>query len=97
MPRTPRRRGDGRVETDTAPGEAPAAAWLRRCGVHVELAPADPYLHAKILACRGEAMIGSANFSYDAMAVNYEIDVVLDGRAAATVGTFAAQVARADG
>ncbi|MHB1782375.1 MAG: phospholipase D-like domain-containing protein [Acidimicrobiales bacterium] len=80
----------------TGYGEASAAAWLRRGGVHVELAPADPYLHAKILACGGKAMIGSANFSYDAMAVNHEIDVVLGGGAAATVGAFATGIARAD-
>jgi len=81
----------------TGYGEAPAAASLRRGGVHVELAPADPYLHAKILACGGKAMIGSANFSYDAMAVNHELDVVLDGRVAATVGAFAAAAAWAHG
>ena len=42
------------------------------------------------------AMVGSANFSYDALSVNHELDVVLDRGAAATVGAFAAQVARAD-
>ena len=84
------------VLNPTGYGEASAAAWLRRGGVHVELAPARPYLHAKILACGSEAMIGSANFSYDGMAVNHEVDVVLDHGAAATVGAFATGIARAD-
>jgi phosphatidylserine/phosphatidylglycerophosphate/cardiolipin synthase-like enzyme len=84
------------VLNPTAYGATAAASWLARRGVHVERAPAEPYLHAKILACGSTAMIGSANFSYDAMTVNHELDVVLGGRAAATVGAFAARVARAD-
>lgn len=85
------------VLNPTGYAEASAAAWLRRGGVHVEVAPAKPHLHAKILACGQEAMIGSANFSYHGMAINHELDVVLGGRAAATVGAFAAGVARTDG
>ena len=59
-------------------------------------APDDPYLHAKILACGGEAMIGSANFSFDGMTVNHELDVVLQGQAAAKLTAFANQIERAD-
>ncbi|MHB1975391.1 MAG: phospholipase D-like domain-containing protein [Acidimicrobiales bacterium] len=77
-------------------GYGEAAAWLRRGGVHVEVAAAEPYLHAKVRACGGKAMIGSADFSYDAMAVNHELDVVHGGGAAAAVGAFATGVARAD-
>lgn len=77
-------------------GEAAAAAWLEKGRVHVEIAPTRPYLHAKILACGSEAMIGSANFSYHGMAVNHELDVVLDGRAGRMLGDFALGVARAD-
>jgi cardiolipin synthase len=84
------------VLNPTAYGASGAASWLVRHGVHVERARDEPYLHAKILACGAMAMIGSANFSYDAMTVNHELDVVLDGGAAATLDAFAAQVARAD-
>ena len=85
------------VLNPTGYGEASAAAWLRNGGVRVEVAPTEPYLHAKVLACGAEAVIGSANFSYDGMTVNHELDVVLDGRAAAGVGAFAAGIARVDG
>ncbi len=84
------------VLNPAADGASAAASWLAHHGVHVERAPGEPYLHAKILACGATAMVGSANFSYDALSVNHELDVVLDRGAAATVGAFAAQVARAD-
>lgn len=84
------------VLNPTGYGEAAAAAWLEKGRVHVEIAPTRPYLHAKILACGSEAMIGSANFSYHGMAVNHELDVVLDGRAGRMLGDFALGVARAD-
>ncbi len=84
------------VLNPTAYGEASASSWLRRGGVRVVLAPEDPYLHAKILACGGEAMIGSANFSFDGMTVNHELDVVLQGQAAAKLTAFANQIERAD-
>ena len=84
------------VLNPTAYGEASASSWLRRGGVQVVLAPEEPYLHAKILACGGEAMIGSANFSFDGMSVNHELDVVLKGEAADKLTAFANQIEQAD-
>ena len=62
----------------SAYGATPATAWLTSHGVSVRSAPAEPYLHAKILLAGDTGIIGSANFSYDALSArNHEFDVVL--------------------
>jgi cardiolipin synthase len=87
-----------RVEVDlngSSYGARTAVAALRGGGVLVELAPASPYLHAKVVVCGSVAIVGSANFSEDAMAVNHELDVVLAGPAAAAVRADARGIAAA--
>ena len=73
-------------------GAASARSWLAGHGVRVEMAPSSPYLHAKVLACGGAAILGSANFSHDGMAYNHELDVELVGPAAAAVMAWATGV-----
>jgi phosphatidylserine/phosphatidylglycerophosphate/cardiolipin synthase-like enzyme len=66
------------VINPTAFGAAAAARWLTDHGVTVRDAPAAPYLHAKVLLTGDTGLIGSANFSYDALhARNHEFDVTL--------------------
>lgn len=77
----------------TAYGAAEAEAALRRGGIRVEVAATNPYLHAKVLACGSAAVVGSANFSYDGMTVNHELDVTLTGPAAEAVSAAAARLA----
>lgn len=78
----------------SAYGSTGARAWLGSHGVHVRLAARSPYLHAKVLACssRGSsrALVGSANFSYNATTYNHEVDMVLSGPLASQVASFAA-------
>lgn len=77
----------------TAYGVHRADAALVAGGAHVAMAPRSPYLHAKVLACETggawNAVAGSANFSYDGMTVNHELDVVLSGDTASHVGVWA--------
>jgi cardiolipin synthase len=63
----------------SAYGAASAARWLQDHGVIVRWAPRAPYLHAKIVLVDGRAgIIGSANFSDDALAArNHELDVAI--------------------
>ncbi len=77
------------VLNGSAYGAASARSWLASHGVAVELAPASPYLHAKVLACANGAIVGSANFSHDGMAYNHELDVELAGPAASAVRAWA--------
>ncbi len=79
----------------SAYGAAVAMQRLRAGGVRVVTAPSEPYLHAKVLACGTAAVVGSANFSYDGLAVNHEVDVRLAGPAAAAVTAAAARIAAA--
>lgn len=66
------------VMNPTAYGAAAAIQWLTSHGVSVRTAPAAPYLHAKLLLTGSTGLIGSANFSYDALSArNHEFDVVL--------------------
>lgn len=64
-------------------GASYAASMLKADGASVEFAPRSPYLHAKVLACQSgktySAVGGSANFSYDGMNVNHELDIFLVG------------------
>ena len=75
----------------SAYGAAAAAALLRRAGAHVSFARPDPYLHAKVLACGSSAVFGSANFSYDAMRYNHELDLVAGGALARGLTAWAAR------
>jgi cardiolipin synthase len=63
----------------SAYGAVSAARWLHDHGVMVRWAPRAPYLHAKLLLVDGRAgIIGSANFSDDALAArNHELDVAI--------------------
>lgn len=74
-------------------GARAAAAVLQAAGVSVAFAPRYPYLHAKVIACGKSAIVGSANFSYDGMNVNHELDVVLSGALAARVTSAADRMA----
>jgi cardiolipin synthase len=66
------------VINPTAYGAAAATRWLTDHGVMVRDAPATPYLHAKVLLAGDTGLIGSANFSYDALSArNHEFDVAL--------------------
>ena len=66
------------VINPTAYGAAAATHWLTSHGVTVRDAPVVPYLHAKILITGNAGLIGSANFSEDAMSArNHEFDVVM--------------------
>lgn len=80
-------------------GVAAARRWLAGHGVGVEEVPASPYLHAKVLVCArqgaAEAVVGSANFSYDALHHNHELDATLTGRVAEAVWRWARGVAAA--
>lgn len=78
------------VLNPTAYGEKSADAALLAGGAHVELAAKEPYLHAKVLVCNTstggwEGVVGSANFSYDGMDVNHELDVSVSSRVAEQV------------
>lgn len=80
----------------TAYGEGAAASALRAGGAQVEVAPPSPYLHAKLLACKTTSgawsgVVGSANFSYDGMKVNHELDLVVSGELAGEVGRWVRQ------
>ena len=79
-----------------ANGAASALRWLRRHDVTALGAAAEPYLHAKVLVCataRGAtAVLGSANFSYDAMHVNHELDVEVGGKVATALWRWAQRV-----
>jgi phosphatidylserine/phosphatidylglycerophosphate/cardiolipin synthase-like enzyme len=77
-------------------GSAAAANALGSAGAHVRMSPNHPYLHAKVLACGELAMAGSANFSYDGMNVNHELDVVLSGSDAASVSALASRLFEED-
>jgi phosphatidylserine/phosphatidylglycerophosphate/cardiolipin synthase-like enzyme len=85
------------VVNPAAYGAEAASRWLERHGVTVLVAPVRPYLHAKVLVCaaaRGAvAVVGSANFSYDAMHTNHELDATLSGRVAEVVWRWATRVA----
>lgn len=74
----------------SAYGSTRARSWLVSHGVNVRLAPRSPYLHAKVLACSSVALVGSANFSYDATTYNHEVDIELSGPLASQVTSFAA-------
>ena len=84
------------VVNPAAYGEASASRWLEHHGVTVLVAPERPYLHAKVLVCaaarRAVAVVGSANFSYDAMHANHELDATLSGRVAEAVWRWAERV-----
>jgi phosphatidylserine/phosphatidylglycerophosphate/cardiolipin synthase-like enzyme len=72
------RRGDPvRVILNPAAfGAATAARWLTAHGVTVRWAPRTPYLHAKVILTPTGGLVGSANFSFDALhARNHEFDV----------------------
>ncbi len=84
------------VLNPTAYGEVAAKDALVAAGAHVKLAHPSPYLHAKVLACDSsggwDAVVGSANFSYDGMTVNHELDVVISGNPGGRVGQWAERV-----
>ena len=86
----------GVVVNPEAYGAEAARRWLERHGVGVLDAPVDPYLHAKVLVCAtarsAVAVVGSANFSYDAMHMNHELDATLTGRIAEAVWRWAERV-----
>lgn len=75
----------------SAYGAAEAATVLARAGAHVSFARPDPYLHAKVLACGSSVVFGSANFSYDAMRYNHELDLVAGGVLARDLTAWAAR------
>lgn len=80
------------VLNPTAYGSATAVETLRHAGALVVLAPRSPYLHAKVAACGSAAVVGSANFSYDGMHVNHELDAVVSGPLARAVTARAERV-----
>lgn len=77
-------------------GSHRAAEQLSSAGAGVRFAPKSPYLHAKVLACQSQAgygaVVGSANFSYDGMDVNHELDISLGGNDAMEVFKWARSV-----
>jgi len=93
-----RRGGSMRVVLNDETSEASSTLRaLADIPVQVELAPRDPYLHAKVIACSGPsgqvwAVGGSANLSWHGMSVNHEIDVTFSGKAAKEIYEWASDL-----
>ena len=70
-------------------GAQNATRWLLAHGVRVRWAPPSPYLHAKVILSDDSGIVGSANFSYDGLDINRELDVTIPNSVMPAATTWA--------
>ena len=57
-------------------GATKAFYWANENNISIVYYPlSDNYLHAKVMTCDNNTIIGSANFSYDGFNINHELDI----------------------